>query len=234
MADCGTTFNPNCIGRLLFELHTESHLIGVTARQRVETPNAFFHPCLHTPIPFLQGKHTEFASPPCWKCYLAFLLSPAPLQGFEFEASLIMNSSMFNLVEALPVLPGPCQLLNYQKVRQFEVVKEYFTLLFQADEDDDIPAMFQRISQMSKGAEPQQNTSRGHSRNSSFNDLEGEFSFHGDANLRESLIEAVDRLKKIGFQDFLRLNMRLAEDRILSFVTVFCTGYGTKWIPGKL
>lgn len=27
----------------------------------------------------------------------------APLQGFEFEATLIMNSAMFNLVEALPV-----------------------------------------------------------------------------------------------------------------------------------
>lgn len=25
--------------------------------------------------------------------------------------------------------------------------------------------------------------------------------------------------------------MRLAEDRILSFVSVFCTGDGTKWIP---
>jgi hypothetical protein len=27
--------------------------------------------------------------------------------------------------------------------------------------------------------------------------------------------------------------MRLAEDRILSFVSVFSTGYGTKWVPGK-
>eukprot|EP00604_Paraphysomonas_vestita_P002394 CAMPEP_0174819640 /NCGR_PEP_ID=MMETSP1107-20130205/3001_1 /TAXON_ID=36770 /ORGANISM="Paraphysomonas vestita, Strain GFlagA" /LENGTH=338 /DNA_ID=CAMNT_0016033529 /DNA_START=1104 /DNA_END=2117 /DNA_ORIENTATION=- len=34
------------------------------------------------------------------------------------------------------------------------------------------------------------------------------------------------------FTEFLRVNMRLAEDRVLSFVTVFSTGFGTKWIPG--
>ncbi len=32
--------------------------------------------------------------------------------------------------------------------------------------------------------------------------------------------------------EFLRVNMRLAEDRVLSFVLVFCTGFGTKWVPG--
>ena len=34
------------------------------------------------------------------------------------------------------------------------------------------------------------------------------------------------------FVEFMRVNMRLAEDRILSFVTVFATGYGTKWTQG--
>jgi hypothetical protein len=34
------------------------------------------------------------------------------------------------------------------------------------------------------------------------------------------------------FTEFLRVNMRLAEDRVLSFVLVFCTGFGTKWVPG--
>jgi hypothetical protein len=38
---------------------------------------------------------------------------------------------------------------------------------------------------------------------------------------------------EITFPEFLRVNMRLAEDRILSFVSVFSTGYGTKWVPGK-
>ncbi len=32
--------------------------------------------------------------------------------------------------------------------------------------------------------------------------------------------------------EFLRQNMTIAEDRILSFVAVFSTGHGTKWIPG--
>jgi hypothetical protein len=36
----------------------------------------------------------------------------------------------------------------------------------------------------------------------------------------------------MSFTEFLRVNMRLAEDRVLSFVTVFSTGFGTKWIPG--
>ena len=36
----------------------------------------------------------------------------------------------------------------------------------------------------------------------------------------------------MSFSEFLRVNMRLAEDRVLSFVTVFSTGFGTKWIPG--
>ncbi len=40
--------------------------------------------------------------------------------------------------------------------------------------------------------------------------------------------------KKLTFTEFLRTNMRLAEDRVLSFVGVFSTRYGTKWIPGKL
>ena len=31
----------------------------------------------------------------------------------------------------------------------------------------------------------------------------------------------------LSLTEFLRVNMRLAEDRVLSFVTVFCTGYGT-------
>ena len=35
------------------------------------------------------------------------------------------------------------------------------------------------------------------------------------------------------FTEFVRVNMRLAEDRILSFVSVFSTGLGTKWITGS-
>ena len=41
-------------------------------------------------------------------------------------ATLILNSAMFNLVEALPVMPGPFQLLHWQKMKEFKVVDEYF------------------------------------------------------------------------------------------------------------
>jgi hypothetical protein len=40
------------------------------------------------------------------------------------------------------------------------------------------------------------------------------------------------RRPALNFTEFLRTNMRLAEDRVLSFVSVFSTRYGTKWIPG--
>jgi hypothetical protein len=102
LTDCGTTYTSTCLARLTYELHFKKDLIGVTARQRVETPNEFFRPCEDAPFSWLQGDHSH-DSKPCWRCYLTYLLSPCPLQGFEFEATLIMNSAMFNLVEALPV-----------------------------------------------------------------------------------------------------------------------------------
>jgi len=48
----------------------------------------------------------------------------------------------------------------------------------------------------------------------------------------EPIIKPVSDKGGISFTEFLRVNMRLAEDRILSFVCVFSTGFGTKWIPG--
>ena len=38
--------------------------------------------------------------------------------------------------------------------------------------------------------------------------------------------------KKLTFIEFTRVNMRLAEDRILSFLSVFATGRGTRWTRG--
>eukprot|EP01034_Spumella_vulgaris_P012222 gene12222-15564_t len=124
LTDCGTTYNSTCLARLFYELRMKKDLIGVTARQRVETPGLFFHPCEDSPFSFLKGDHKETGDMrPCWKCYATFYMSPCPLQGFEFEATLIMNSAMFNIVEALPVMPGPCQLLNWQKMKEFRVVE---------------------------------------------------------------------------------------------------------------
>ena len=83
---------PRC---LIDELHVNPSLIGVTARQRV-----------------MDYKKLSRIRP---AVAAALRLSPAPLQGFEFEATFILNTALFNMVQALPVLPGPCQLLRWSR-----------------------------------------------------------------------------------------------------------------------
>ena len=136
LTDCGTTFNQSCLAVLFKEICLHPELIGVTARQRMEWPNKYFHPCQEFEFEWLRGDHgkgKDKTKKACPRCYLAFLLGPAPLQGFEYEAQLVTALSVYNLVQALPVMPGPCQLLNWQKMRHFQVVKEYFALLFKGE-----------------------------------------------------------------------------------------------------
>jgi hypothetical protein len=211
---------------------------------------------------------------------------------------------MYNLVEALPVLPGPCQLLNYQKVKEFNVVKEYFRLLFKSDHDEKkkktielAPKIFMRkknttfdqqaifrqrslyeqmknnlayksefsdsesdddndeIKLVSKNFKNRNFMSQINSNTNESNDLYDDEIYSNNNNdnndsnnnvyqtknplgkkiKKKKLSEALlptRTLENINLKEFLRLNMRLAEDRILSFVSVFCTGHGTKWIPG--
>lgn len=404
LTDCGTTYTPTCLGRLYYELYLREDLIGVTARQRVEIPNIYYHPCEDSPFSFLRGSHqapqqpalsapspqpddsaAQAADPasqataparqsagrdslpsqkPCWKCWATYILSPAPLQGFEFEATLIMNSAMFNLIEALPVMPGPCQLLDWQKMKQFRVVQDYFHLLFQGEGQRKVPRLPRKLKSMSMrlsaqsgsgslcipsppmspasptpeqrstirnhiaaGANSQSDSSGGgsystHTTSSSsgsasfavagegltvetsavlplptqggasasasasdsspqhartppppplssppnrsphssdpsnqairrsphsptsptaskgFRSFEGGVRHSSPSNV-SATNPSIHRPpspppapEKFTFAEFLRVNMRLAEDRILSFVSVFSTGYGTKWIPG--
>eukprot|EP01034_Spumella_vulgaris_P022158 gene22158-28265_t len=262
LTDCGTTYHNACLARLYYELYFKKDLIGVTASQKVETPNEFFHPCEDCPFVFLSGDHSATKDKrPCWKCYATYICSPCPLQGFEFEATLIMNSAMFNLVEALPVMPGPCQLLDWQKMKKHRVVDEYFNLLFKGESDRSIPRLPSRLRTMSGGnirlhspkSSPGSPRSVGSPRTStksspkSIADPASEAGREGtvaeppaspSSNKRKSSsprhapVEPVKEETSITFTEFLRVNMRLAEDRILSFVCVFSTGYGTKWIPG--
>jgi cellulose synthase/poly-beta-1,6-N-acetylglucosamine synthase-like glycosyltransferase len=204
LTDCGTSYETTCISRLMYDIYFKTDLIGVTARQRVETPNIYFHPCEDSPYYILQGDHTNADQKPCWKCWATYVLSPCPLQGFEFEATLILNSAMFNLVEALPVMPGPCQLLNWQKMKEFKVVDEYFNLLFEGEAQKKLPQLHKSLKRMK--------------------------SSKMEVIKNDEL--ATDDGGKVSFAEFLRVNMRLAEDRILSFVCVFSTGFGTKWVPG--
>ncbi len=115
LTDCGTTFQPSCLSILFKEICLNPELIGVTARQRMEWPNKYFHPCQEWEYPFLRGDHSvenDKTKKACIRCYIAFLIGPAPLQGFEYEAQLVTSLSVYNLIQALPVMPGPCQLLN--------------------------------------------------------------------------------------------------------------------------
>ena len=75
------------------------------------------------------GKHNTIFSDACYRCWLSYLLSSAPVQGFEFEATMILNSAPFNIVEAMPVLPGPCQLLKWEVLRKHRVIDTYFKML---------------------------------------------------------------------------------------------------------
>ena len=172
-------------------------MIGVTARQRVELPRPGYFPCLDTANPYFKGTkedHYGLTSPPCWKCYAAYYLSPCPLQGFEFEGAVIISMAMFNLIEVLPVMPGPCQLFDWEKLKNNAVISEYFKLL---------TASTAAVTAVSD-------------------------------NTGTTPLTTPTAAKKetITWTEFLFANMRLAEDRVLSFVSVFSTGYGTKWIPG--
>jgi hypothetical protein len=281
LTDCGTSYKNTCLASLVYALKLRPDLIGVTARQRVETPNMNYHPCESTPISFLQGSHAGLGSEPCWKCWASYLLSPALLQGFEFEATLVLNSALFNLVEAMPVLPGPCQLLDWQRMRKHRVVEEYFSLLFKEEGGGDTPSVSHSGAPVSKGLPlgyKKMSSAKTQSADSSLKErlvsdasISSEFiggivtdsqsnGFNSEhdlsvrnfsrvppsllsddatvetwdsINIRHSAAEVGSAPAELSWTEFLRVNMRLAEDRVLSFVTVFSTGYGTKWIPGS-
>jgi hypothetical protein len=74
LTDCGTSYSTECLTRLFADLYSMPDLIGVTARMRVETPNRFFHPCLDSPFPFLQGISLSFVSFCCFSLNRLFFL----------------------------------------------------------------------------------------------------------------------------------------------------------------
>ncbi len=274
LTDCGTSFDPACISLLMKQLIVREDLIGVTARQRVEWPNRFFHPCESAPFEWLKGDHSSVVNrAPCWKCYANYLMGPAPLQGFEFEATLVTNLSIFNLLQALPVMPGPCQMLNWQKMKYYQVVNEYFHLMFKEERNkaavrvtmerqwnyvqqdlealylddatgdqvvgDNVDAAVLGQSISVTGPESVAITTG----NAIINCLFGcwdivvrVLTMIGESTMK-GIQGAYDLLDGNGdnsltFTEFLRTNMRLAEDRVLSFVSVFSTRDGTMWIPG--
>ncbi len=119
LTDAGTIFESDCLYKLvdyLFKKHLK--VIGVTAKQKVMSEDV----------------RDQIQNYPSWskrykKVNLFFYLiknfewwiSPAPLQGYEFESSFILQTAMFNLIGALPVLPGPCQLIWWSYLESYKI-----------------------------------------------------------------------------------------------------------------
>ena len=304
LTDCSTSYRTSCLAKLVYALITRrSDVIAVTGRMRAETPSRTFHPCQNSKLPFLRynGEHEERGSLPCWKCYVAYYFSVGPMQGFEMEACQIINSSVYNMVEAMPVLPGPCQMMNWPKIRDYKVVEEYFELLFNEDRVEfgatrcrkrHLPSIYVDSSYANEerqaviasevmnekdlevGSDKElkkQNRFRRSSTRISYADIysspslssgTGAFETNspwsevmtfdwqpvqvkrtGGLEIRGAVASApappddasVDPASvKLSFTEFLRMHLRLAEDRILSFVSVFCTGYGTKCVQDAI
>jgi hypothetical protein len=164
-------------------------------------------------------------------------MSPCPLQAIEIEGSVTISLAMFNLVEALPVMPGPCQLMHWQKMKQHHVVDEYFNLLFESEPDKttnvspvDLPPSLRQMKRpLSMTASASFDALDGYtnppSNNSSLRSIE-------DGKEQRMVPITTSSPETMSFVEFLRTNMRLAEDRILTFVSVFSTGFGTKWVLG--
>jgi len=216
MTDCGTRYDQTCLCSLAIELLSRRDLVGVTGRQRVDEPNTTFHSCEHNIIFCCKcGKaHSGVVlSDNCAYCWFSYLLSPAPLQGFEFEATMVLNSAPFNIIEAMPVLPGPCQMFKWEKMRQAKIVEKYFLLLVTPETVHE--------SYINK-----YDTPSGYIANE-----EGSILSEDRINTVKSGLLTVR--KEMGtFDTLLKSNLRLAEDRVLSFLVVFGTGMGTKWVPG--
>ena len=127
MTDTGTLFDEMCLARLIDELHVNPSLIGVTARQRV-----------------MDYKKLSRIRP--GQSQLRWWLSPAPLQGFEFEATFILNTALFNMVQALPVLPGPCQILRWEPFEQ-QVAQWYMDRMKADVKNDSLTVVLTRLAE---------------------------------------------------------------------------------------
>lgn len=313
LTECSTTFKTSCIAHLTYEMLTRrSEIIAVCGQMRVEKPSRTFHPCKHTKIPFFKhaGEHDVLGSLPCWKCYAAYYCSCAPMQAFETELLQLLNMPVFNIVEAVPVLYGPCTLMNWPKVKNLKVIEEYFDMMFDDtslkfgavrarrrrlpniyleseysllhpfDENEDEETDEQVYSISGAQEEPKLSQSevnppqkpvlnRGESVDVDF-DFDNVYNASQDPNISylnegqmmggddietggaKSMAAAKMKKMKIGVTasapisandskyynlklvEILMAQLRLAEDRMLSFVTVFCTGFGTKMVNSSI
>lgn len=129
LTDCGTLYNSDCVCQLVeYLVRKHSKVIGVTARQRVmdETTR-----CEIKEYPYWWSKKKNISVITRFFKHIHWWLSPAPLQGFEFESTFLISTAMFNLFGALAVLPGPCQLIWWEHLEtndknEYGVLDLYF------------------------------------------------------------------------------------------------------------
>ena len=109
LTDSGTLYDSDCVCKLveyLVKKHTK--VIGVTARQNVMNESTRSE---IREYPYWWHKKRTIPGIVRFFKHIHWWISPAPLQGFEFESTFLLSTAMFNLFGALSVLPGPCQLL---------------------------------------------------------------------------------------------------------------------------
>ena len=122
LTDTGTLYDSDCISNLveyLFKKHYK--IIGVTAKQKVMDENTRNQIQRY---PIWSNRYKKLYCIEKFFKNIYWWISPAPLQGFEFESSFIINTAMFNLFGALPVLPGPCQLIWWHHLETFKINNE--------------------------------------------------------------------------------------------------------------
>jgi len=88
--DCGTLFDDSCLSILLQRILREDDCVAVTGRQRVMTSAM---------QPGSEGEGL-------W----AWILRN--VQGYDYEASVVLFNGCFSLLGGLPVIPGPCGLFR--------------------------------------------------------------------------------------------------------------------------
>ena len=126
LTDAGTIYDSNCIYKLVEHLYKKrDRVIGVTARQKIMNTDSLKEIKEYPSWWVKQNKGIDLFDKLIW------WLSPAPIQGFEFESSFLLSICMFNILGALPVLPGPCQLiwweyLDIYKTNNVGVLDMYF------------------------------------------------------------------------------------------------------------
>ena len=129
LTDTGTIYNSDCLYKLTdYLVKNHSNVIGVTARQSIMTEKVRTE---ITEYPNWWHKKQNISTLVRFFNHIYWWISPAPLQGFEFESTFLLSTAIFNLFGALAVLPGPCQLLWWDhletnKKNDYGVLDLYF------------------------------------------------------------------------------------------------------------